>query len=265
MIVESLDCQTAKLFDEGNDLVHDNEVADISDVFPSAVDIICLLVVVVRGDARRHGPPQLRFPVAEAGTDVLARAPVSGDWRTSAQSSSNQNKENEKKREHPLTRIWPNARMSWRAKSAREHVVKHVMEVLLGGKIRSGQCNPNKGGVLICHCGDGQYWSLKKGDEQKNWVGARFAAGIWIYTKAVVCEGQRHMQTFKIFKLRFFCKLSTWLVTMSWTIICVSEMTIALQEAKVFWRLCNMIPEFPCVVHWDMLWFSAPNSSTTTC
>ena len=43
-------------------------------------------------------------------------------------------KRNEKEREHPLTRIWPNARMSWRAKSAREHVVKHVMEVLLGRK-----------------------------------------------------------------------------------------------------------------------------------
>ena len=57
------------------------------------------LVVVVRGDARQHGSPQLRF--AKAGTDVSARAPVSGDWRTSAESSS---KENEKEREHTLTR-----------------------------------------------------------------------------------------------------------------------------------------------------------------
>ena len=43
-------------------------------------------------------------------------------------------------------------------------------------------------------------WEEEEG-EQENWVGARFAASIWIYTKAVVCNGQSHMQNFRTFKI----------------------------------------------------------------
>ena len=39
----------------------------------------------------------------------------------------------------------------------------------------------------------------EEGDEQEKWVGAMFVASMWIFTKADVCNGQRHVQTIKIF------------------------------------------------------------------
>ena len=44
------------------------------------------------------------------------------------------------------------------------------------------------------------------GDEMKVnkriWIDPRFAASMWIYTEAVVCDGQNRMQNKRIFKLR---------------------------------------------------------------
>ena len=76
--------------------------------------------------------------------------------------------------------------------------------------------------------------------EQENWVGARFAASIWIYTKAVVCNGQGHMQNLRIFKLRSILEAFNGvrddaLDDHVW----VSEQTTALQEAKILEALHN--------------------------
>ena len=100
----------------------------------------------------------------------------------------------------------------------------------------------------------------EEGEEQESWVGTRIAASMWICTKAVVCNGQRHMQNFRIFKLRFILEAVNWvnddaLDDHVW----VSEMTIAQQVAKVLDALqCDI--ELPCVVQWRMLRFSAPTS-----
>ena len=36
---------------------------------------------------------------------------------------------------------------------------------------------------------------------QEDQIGAEFGAGMWIYTKAVVCNGQRHMEQFMMNKM----------------------------------------------------------------
>ena len=41
-------------------------------------------------------------------------------------------------------------------------------------------------------------WEEEEG-EQDNWVSPRFDASMWIYTKAVVYNGENHMQNFRIF------------------------------------------------------------------
>ena len=44
----------------------------------------------------------------------------------------------------------------------------------------------------------------EEGDEQKNW------ASLWIYTKAVACNEQRHVQTFRIKKLSSIMEAVNW-------------------------------------------------------
>ena len=34
-------------------------------------------------------------------------------------------------------------------------------------------------------------------DEDESWVGSRFAASMWIYQKAVICNGQDNMQEYR--------------------------------------------------------------------
>ena len=95
--------------------------------------------------------------------------------------------------------------------------------------------------------------------EQEKWMGPRFAANIWIYTKAVVCDGQSHKKNFRIFKLRSILEAVNWVCDGAlddhlW----LSEQTTVLQEAKVLEALQYYI-EIPCVVQWGML-FSAQTS-----
>ena len=40
------------------------------------------------------------------------------------------------------------------------------------------------------------------GWEEENWVGSRFAASMWKNTKEVICNGQNHMQNYRLFKIR---------------------------------------------------------------
>ena len=91
-------------------------------------------------------------------------------------------------------------------------------------------------------------------------IGAIFEASMWIYTKAVVCNGQRHAGTFKSGKLNSFVEA----VNGAWEILhenhqCIPQISIVLQECKVAEALhCSI--EVLCVVQWRMLWFSAPTS-----
>ena len=50
---------------------------------------------------------------------------------------------------------------------------------------------------------------LKVGNEQENWVVARFAASMWINTEVVACNGPRHMQPFGRKDTKVFPHLSS--------------------------------------------------------
>ena len=61
----------------------------------------------------------------------------------------------------------------------------------------------------------------------------RFAASMWIYTKADVCNGPKHMQDFRVNKVNSIMEAVNWVCDDSldnhfW----VSQATMALQEAK---------------------------------
>ena len=90
--------------------------------------------------------------------------------------------------------------------------------------------------------------SWEEGDEQENWVGGRRVASMWVYTKAVVCNGQRNMQTFRVNKKMSILQgvngvCYAFLDNQQW----VSQFSMALQETKVLEAL-NYDIEVLCVV-----------------
>ena len=96
-----------------------------------------------------------------------------------------------------------------------------------------------------------------EGRNEEQCVEWRIAACIWIYTKAVLCDGQESTQE----NLR---KLSTIMESVSW--VCkeameahewVSEPTISMQENEILVVMsCHL--DVPCVIQWR-LWFSPPS------
>ena len=52
-------------------------------------------------------------------------------------------------------------------------------------------------------------WEEEEG-KQENWVGPIFAASMWIFTKAVVCNGQNHMQNYRTFKKGSIMEVVNW-------------------------------------------------------
>ena len=87
-----------------------------------------------------------------------------------------------------------------------------------------------------------------------------FAACLWIYTEAVLCDGQESTQ--EDLKRRFVAIRES----VSW--VCedalkdrewVTELTSSMHESEILVAL-NCEIEVPCVVQWGLLWFSSTTS-----
>ena len=74
-----------------------------------------------------------------------------------------------------------------------------------------------------------------EGWEEESWVGSKFAASMWIHTKAVICNGQDNMQEYRVLKCRSMMEAVNWVCDDALgDHVWVSELTISCQEAKVF-------------------------------
>ena len=96
------------------------------------------------------------------------------------------------------------------------------------------------------------------GWEEENWVGSRFAARMWIYTKVMICNGQNNMQEYRRHKCRSIMEAVNWVCDDALDDhVWVSERAISCQEAKgLQYDLAN-----PCIVQWGMLWLFGTNKS----
>ena len=81
---------------------------------------------------------------------------------------------------------------------------------------------------------------------QEDQIGAEFGAGMWIYTKAVVCNGQRLMEQFMMNKMGLGDSPCGSRVD-------TTRFLGALESLDYY-------IEVLCVVQWEMLWYSAPTS-----
>ena len=105
-----------------------------------------------------------------------------------------------------------------------------------------------------------------EGWEEESWVGSKFAASMWIYTKAVICNGQNNMQGYRVQKIRSIMEAVNDGFVMHSPCddalddhVWVPELTISCQEAKILEALQYDLAN-PCMVQWSMLWFSAPTN-----
>ena len=82
---------------------------------------------------------------------------------------------------------------------------------------------------------------------------------MWIYTEAVLCDGQESTQEYLRRRLLSIME--------SVNLVCdgalevhewVSETTISMQENAILVAL-NYVIDVPCVVQWELLWFSSPS------
>ena len=72
---------------------------------------------------------------------------------------------------------------------------------------------------------------LKDG-KKKVWVGSRFAASMWVYIKAEICNDQDNMQEYSLLKFRSIMEAENWVCDDALDDhVWASELTISLQEA----------------------------------
>ena len=79
-------------------------------------------------------------------------------------------------------------------------------------------------------------------------MGSRFAAIMWMFSKAVICNGQNHMHDYRLLKFRSIVEAVNGVCDDALEEhVWVSELTISLQEAKVLEALQYDLAN-PCIV-----------------
>ena len=92
--------------------------------------------------------------------------------------------------------------------------------------------------------------------EEPHWVGFLFAACIWIYTTAVLCNGHDSTQEFLRRRMLSIMESVSWVCEEEeheW----VSPLTISLKE-EVLAEL-DYESSIPCVVQWGIIWIAVPS------
>ena len=87
----------------------------------------------------------------------------------------------------------------------------------------------------------------------------RLAARMWIYTEAVIRNGQNHIEGFRNQKKNSIMEAITCFCARiqhnhEW----ISEFSLVFQKNKIL--ALNYDVDVPCIVQWEMLWCSAPTS-----
>ena len=108
--------------------------------------------------------------------------------------------------------------------------------------------------------------------DKEKWVGSKFAAGVWIYTKMVLTEWRKPTPEMQEYLKR---RMLSFMLHVNW--VCagtfddhewVSETTTVEQEEEVTGRDLDYEICMPCVVQrsmqWRMLWFSTPRRLNQT-
>ena len=143
-------------------------------------------------------------------------------------------------------RTWPNAQLSARAWFTRENVLKQLWQSFVDDRFDLDTVIQTKAEFSL----PSQGWTRIGGREEESSVGPRFAASVWICTKAVMCNGQDNMQEYRLLKFRSTMEAVSWVCDDALDdYVWVSGLTISCREAKVLEALQYDLAN-PCIVQW---------------
>ena len=95
---------------------------------------------------------------------------------------------------------------------------------------------------------------------RESWVRSRFAASMWIFSKAMICNGQDSTQECRLLKFRSIMEAVSWVCDDALDDhVCWDLNSHLLSGSKVLEALQYDLAN-PCLVQWGMLWFLAPTS-----
>ena len=153
-------------------------------------------------------------------------------------------------------RTCPNALPSARARFTREYVLKQFWQSFVDERFDLGNAIQTRAEFSDAFA----VMDKIEGWEEDLWEGSKFAASMWIYTKAVICNGQDNMQEYRLLKSRSVTEAAKWVCDdVLDDHVWVSELSISCQEVKVLEALQYHLAH-PCLVQWSKLWFSASTS-----
>ena len=100
-----------------------------------------------------------------------------------------------------------------------------------------------------------------EGWNEEQWVGSKFAASMWMYTKVVLCDWRGRGPPLDLKPLLTNIMESVSWVTddFQWEHEWVTEPTVLLKENDILEAL-NYDIDVPCTLQWRLLWFSAPSN-----
>ena len=98
------------------------------------------------------------------------------------------------------------------------------------------------------------------GWNEEQWVGSKFAARMWIFTNAVMCDGRGRPPQDLRQMLRIIMECVRWATEdFLWEHEWITEPNVLWKENDMLGVL-NYDIDVPCPLQWGILWFSAPSS-----
>ena len=140
--------------------------------------------------------------------------------------------------------IWPNAELSERATYTREYFLRQFWQSFVDDRFDLDNAIQTKAEFS---CAVAVMDKIGRWEEE-NWVGSKFAACMWIFSKAVICNGQNNMQNYMLLKFRSIMEAANWVCDVALDDhVWASELTISYQGTIILdflqYDLAN-----PCIV-----------------
>ena len=98
-----------------------------------------------------------------------------------------------------------------------------------------------------------------EGWSEEKWVGSKFAACMWIYTEAILCDGHRRPLQDPRQMLVIIMECVSWVCEDAlWEHEWVTEPNVLWKENDMLEELnCDL--DVPCPLQWGLLWFFSPS------
>ena len=141
-----------------------------------------------------------------------------------------------------------------------------ILDVLRQGRVRLTNSIQTKAEFSYAIAVMYRIGGCNEADDEGSQIGAIFAASMWIYTKAVACNGQQHMENLRINTMNSIMEAVSWVCAYfqedhDW----ISEFSLAQQEKTQIWRLRIVTSMFPVLCNEGCCGIQRRPASTMTC